>query len=216
MLTLEIELLTGLYRAALPDGSGAEWPPHPERVFSALAQAWGDGGCDSVERTALDWLEKQAAPCIEADDDDGWSERSAPMVFVPPNDARGTDIAVLPDRRPRQARSFRAAVPSNPFVRLHWTEAVPSAQGRAALDALALRVASLGHSSSLVRFAFTDGQQVDPVRQWQPASDGRRLLRVPHEGRLARLVRWHQEAERPGLGASARYPAPSEPMQPQL
>jgi CRISPR-associated protein Csb2 len=59
MLVLEIELLTGVYRAALPDGSGAEWPPHPERVFSALAQAWGDGGCDARERAALQWLERQ-------------------------------------------------------------------------------------------------------------------------------------------------------------
>ncbi len=61
MLTLEIELLTGVYRAALPDGSSAEWPPHPERVFSALVQAWADGGCDSQERAALEWIEKQPA-----------------------------------------------------------------------------------------------------------------------------------------------------------
>jgi CRISPR-associated protein Csb2 len=44
MLALKIELLTGVYRASLPDNSRSEWPPHPERVFSALVQAWGDGG----------------------------------------------------------------------------------------------------------------------------------------------------------------------------
>jgi CRISPR-associated protein Csb2 len=210
MLTLEIELLTGLYRAGLPDGRGAEWPPHPERIFSALAQAWGDGGCDPAERGALEWLEKQDAPSIEADSDDEWAERSAPTVFVPPNDARGFDIGVLPDRRPRQARSFRAAVPTDRFVRLYWTEAVPSGQSRAALDDLALRVASLGHSSSLVRFAFVDNQQANPERGWQPGPNGPRLLRVPHEGRLARLVRWHTAEERPGLGASARYSSPTD------
>ncbi|MCC6779311.1 MAG: type I-U CRISPR-associated protein Cas5/Cas6 [Hyphomicrobiales bacterium] len=210
MVTLEIELLTGLYRAALPDGSGAEWPPHPERVFSALAQAWGDGGCDAVERDALEWLEKQAAPCIEADDDNQWAERTAPVVFVPPNDARGGEIVVLPDRRPRQARSFRAAVPADRFVRMCWTEAMPSPSARAALGTLALRVASLGHSSSLVRLAFTESQLVDLDRRWQPASNGRRLLRIPHEGRLGRLARWHAEEERPGLGTSARYCSPGE------
>ena len=40
MLTLELELLTGVYRAALPDGSAAEWPPHPERV-SRLSRRLG-------------------------------------------------------------------------------------------------------------------------------------------------------------------------------
>ena len=52
MLALEIELLTGAYRASLVDGSAAEWPPHPERVFSALAQSWGDGGCDAKDTGA--------------------------------------------------------------------------------------------------------------------------------------------------------------------
>jgi CRISPR-associated protein Csb2 len=80
MLTIEIELLTGVYRAALPDGVSAEWPPHPERLFSALAQAWGDGGCDRDERAALEWLERQGAPWIEADNEDDCAERNAPTA----------------------------------------------------------------------------------------------------------------------------------------
>jgi len=108
MLALEIELLTGVYRAALPDNSSAEWPPHPERVFSALVQAWGDGGGDARERASLEWLEGFPAPWIEADDASDCSPRSAPTVFVPPNDSHGDEITVLPDRRERQARNFRA------------------------------------------------------------------------------------------------------------
>jgi CRISPR-associated protein Csb2 len=123
MLTLEIELLTGVYRAALHDGSGAEWPPHPERVFSALAQAWGDGGCDSQEGAALKWLERQGAPWIKADHREEWAERNAPTVFVPPNDDRGNEISVLPERRRRQARVFRAAVPATAIVRMGWDRA---------------------------------------------------------------------------------------------
>jgi CRISPR-associated protein Csb2 len=210
VIVLEIELLTGVYRAALPDNSGAEWPPHPERVFSALAQAWGDGGSNPAERAALEWLEAQKAPSIEADGEGEWYQRSAPTVFVPPNDARGADIAVLPDRRPRQARSFRAAVPFDPLIRMLWTDTVPTPQDRTALDTLALRVASLGHSSSLVRFAFKDETPVNPQRVWQPALDGRFSLRVPHQGRLARLERWLRAQERPGLGVNARYRAPGE------
>jgi CRISPR-associated protein Csb2 len=80
MLTLELELLSGVYRAALPDGSSVEWPPHPERIFSALAQAWGDGGCDPGERRALAWLEQQTPPMIDADPSDQVSIRDSPIV----------------------------------------------------------------------------------------------------------------------------------------
>ena len=83
MLALEIELLTGVYRAALPDRSGAEWPPHPERAFSALAQAWGDGGADPAERAALEWLERLPPPSVEAEEVEADQKRSAVTVFVP-------------------------------------------------------------------------------------------------------------------------------------
>jgi CRISPR-associated protein Csb2 len=215
MLTIEIELLTGVYRAGLPDGSGAEWPPHPERLFSAFAQAWGDGGCDSEECAALEWLERQGAPWIEADNDEEWAERTAPTVFVPPNDDRGNEITVLPERRRRQARVFRAAVPANTVVRFGWPQASPSKQERAALDAMARRVASLGHSSSLVRVALVEGKTGSEQRLWLPSAEGNFSLRVPHEGRLAQLAEWHQEHERPHGGATARYRAPRNRDQPE-
>jgi CRISPR-associated protein Csb2 len=215
MLTIEIELLTGVYRAGLPDGSGAEWPPHPERLFSAFAQAWGDGGCDGEERAALEWLERQGAPWIEADNDEEWAERTAPTVFVPPNDDRGNEISVLPERRRRQARVFRAAVPTNTIVRFGWPQASPSKQERAAIDVLARRVASLGHSSSLVRIALVEREAGSEQRLWLPSAEGSFSLRVPHEGRLARLAEWHQGHERPHGGATTRYTAPRNIDQPE-
>jgi CRISPR-associated protein Csb2 len=204
MLALEMDLLTGVYRAALPDGSAAEWPPHPERVFSALAQAWGDGGCDPEERAALEWLESLEPPWIEADDAE---ERSAPIVFVPPNDARGSEIAVLPDRRPRQARRFRVAVPVTTTVKMIWPTASPDARRKALLDALVKRVASVGHSASLVRLALASDAAADETRLWRPAADGI-PLRVPHRGRLRRLEEWLAEGERPLSGATAHYRRP--------
>lgn len=208
MLTIEIELLTGVYRAGLPDGSGAEWPPHPDRLFSALAQAWGDNGCDDEERAALEWLERQGAPWIEADNNEDWAERDAPTVFVPPNDDRGNEISVLPERRRRQARVFRAAVPATAIIRFGWPQTSPSSQIREALNKLVGRVASLGHSASLVRIALVEMQPETQQRLWQPSVDGSYSLRVPHEGRLGRLVEWHQDHQRPRAGATARYRAP--------
>jgi len=212
MLTIEVELLTGVYRAGLPDGSGAEWPPHPERLFSALVQAWGDGGSASEERAALEWLERQGAPWIEAAEE--WSERTAPIIFVPPNDDRGNEITILPDRRRRQARVFRAAVPVTTTVKFGWSQSSPSEQERAALGALARRVASLGHSSSLVRVALVEGGPSEQSR-WLPSANGSLSLRVPHAGRLSRLEEWHKEHERPAAGAAARYSAPRNRDEPE-
>jgi CRISPR-associated protein Csb2 len=209
MLALEIEFLTGAYRAALPDGSAAEWPPHPERVLSALTQAWGDGGERPEERDALKWLEALAPPEIEAEVLPDEAQRDAPTVYVPPNDVRGDEIAALPERRQRQARTFRAVLPRSPVVRLRWpTDASPEVRG--ALDALALRVASLGHSSSLVRFAFGDGGG-GPAQVWAAGDAGDRPLRVPHQGRLQDLLGWYQSGRRPRTGKTMWYRGPAGP-----
>lgn len=215
MLALEIELLTGVYRATLPDGSAAEWPPHPERVFSALAQSWGDGGCDPKERAALEWLERLPAPLIEADSLEDCNERSSPTVFVPPNDARGGEIAVLPERRPRQARNFKVQVPANPLVRLVWPETHGQTDHRAVLETLARRVASLGHSASLVRFTFAKEVASENTKLWRPDDRGSAALRTMHQGRLRNLETWLARDERPKVGMSARYRRPLLPVQPE-
>ncbi|MGO9056437.1 MAG: type I-U CRISPR-associated protein Csb2 [Candidatus Binataceae bacterium] len=214
MLVLEIELLTGVYRASLPDDSRAEWPPHPQRVFSALVQAWSDGGGDPDERAALEWLEALPAPCIDADRRRDCRERSAPVVYVPPNDSRGNDVAVLPDRRSRQARNFRVAVPANSTVNLIWEKAPDQARYQTALDGLARRVASLGHSASLVRFAFHETQSYSR-EVWRADDDGNVAVRVLHEGRLRHLEDWLLQDERPQTGVTLRYLEPLPAQTPE-
>jgi CRISPR-associated protein Csb2 len=225
MLTLEIELLTGVYRASLPDGSRAEWPPHPERVFSALVQAWGDGGRRDDEKATLEWFEALSPPILYADDVPTTSMRDAWTVYVPPNDLRGDELGVMPERRPRQARFFRAVVPdverrledeaSPAHVHLAWNVDVTPGQLEA-LEALAHRVASLGHSASLVRFRFrhepgkTFDETFDAKRRWRPDPRGPVALRMPYQGRLADLERWFSEAggkkiERPQSPSTLRY-----------
>ncbi|HEU4583755.1 MAG TPA: type I-U CRISPR-associated protein Csb2 [Polyangiaceae bacterium] len=218
MLTLEIELLTGVYRASQVDQSAAEWPPHPERVFSALVQAWGDGGQLPGERAALEWLEAlEDPPSIEASEVN--RERTAPVVYVPPNDARSTDISILPAQRKRQARHFRAVVPLAPLassdgtlahVRFRWSQPVPELHRRH-LRALAHRVSSVGHSSSLVRLQFREEVIVnDPERMYVPHEAGPTALRVAYAGRLRHLEFWYSIEEgklrkRPKVRATARY-----------
>ncbi|HET8540540.1 MAG TPA: type I-U CRISPR-associated protein Csb2 [Anaeromyxobacter sp.] len=88
MLVLEIELLTGRYVAKeYDDHATAEWPPHPARVFSALAAVHYedpvDGDDARWEREALDWLAEQPAPSVYASDA---ARRSVLDAFVPTND----------------------------------------------------------------------------------------------------------------------------------
>jgi CRISPR-associated protein Csb2 len=88
MLVLEIELLTGRYVAKeCDDHAVAEWPPHPARVFSALAAVHHEDPVDKdntrQERQALDWLAGQPAPSLYASE---VARRSVSDVFVPTND----------------------------------------------------------------------------------------------------------------------------------
>ena len=92
-LVLEIEHLLGVAYAADDQGGGTpDWPPQPDRVFSALVASWGARGEREAERHALEWLEWQ--PCPEITATNGFS-RTAPIVFVPPNDAEGGGSGTL-------------------------------------------------------------------------------------------------------------------------
>jgi CRISPR-associated protein Csb2 len=85
MLALEVTLLTGRYVATAADDRGrAEWPPHPARLFSALAAAHFEAESPAPGAlAALGWLEQQGAPHVTAPEA---SEREVVTVFVPVND----------------------------------------------------------------------------------------------------------------------------------
>lgn len=194
-LVLEIDHLMGVSFAARgPESPLPDWPPQPDRVFSALVAAWGARGERSDERAALEWLEKQPAPRIAAS---SFEERPAPISFVPPNDAstgRSGDRTVMPALRRRQPRRFPAALPHDPLVALAW-EAEPEAGVLGALDALARDVAYLGHSASLTRCRFLTGDAPEATQQ---------ARRRVYEGRLEELERAFRRGERPAAGGYVR------------
>src|SRR5215469_8589771 len=85
-LVLEIEFLSGISFAAIgPDSDIPDWPPQPDRIFSALVATWGTRGEDEREHQALAWLEQQAVPRLLAAE--AYQRTGAP-IFVPPNDPR--------------------------------------------------------------------------------------------------------------------------------
>lgn len=116
-LVLEIEHLTGVAFAATgPDSDRPDWPPQPDRVFSALVASWAARGQRAAETGALEWLEQQPAPRIVASRD---IPRTAPVRFVPPNDAKGSAPAVVPTLRSRQPRRGGSASRGRPLVDTH-------------------------------------------------------------------------------------------------
>ena len=186
-LVLEIEFLTGVCRAARePASDEPDWPPQPDRVFSALVSAWAARGEHREERAALEWLEEQAPPAVHAG---GHAARTAPEVFVPPNDlkfseAAKTYIKVMPDRRPRQPRRFPVTRPEDPVMAMVWATE-PEPVHFKALNAVARDIGYIGHSASLVRCRFLR----DSVEaQSHSATRARRRV---YPGRLAELERVH-------------------------
>ena len=212
-LVLEVEFLTGVCRAAREPGDDApDWPPQPDRVFSALVSAWASRGERPEERAALEWLEAQPPPSVHASDH---TSRTSPDVFVPPNDPRASRTAktymkVMPDGRPRQPRRFPVARPDDPLMALVWP-AQPEPVLFDALNAITRCVGYLGHSASLVRCRFLS--VVSPAYR----HPDRRARRRVYPGRLRELEEAHRAnpvrpAIRPGAPVFAALPPDSAPL----
>ena len=208
-LVLEIEFLAGVCRAThSPASDRPDWPPQPDRVFSALVSAWAARGERSGEREALEWLEAQHVPAIHAG---GYTARTAPAVFVPPNDHRASKTAetylkVMPMTRPRQPRRFPVAHLEDPVMAMVWGFG-PEPKVLAALDRLARDVGYLGHSASLVRCRFLSSATPELKH---PSALAQRQV---YPGRLQELIRAHRRnpvrpVVLPGATVPPEPPAP--------
>jgi len=157
-LTIGWEYLTGYCVATDPaNRERAEWPPHPGRVFMALAAAWFETGEDADEGNALRWLENLGDPEVTLPAHDWVFHREVVTVFVPVNDSAGPSSAILQSApsitRSKQARTFPAVWVEDAPCFLHWPNATATDVDahRSALDQLCGKVTRIGHSSSLVR-----------------------------------------------------------------
>ncbi len=177
-----------------------EWPPHPDRVFMALAAAWFETGQCAVEGEALRWLEQLPPPGIYASDKE---DRLVVTSYVPVNDTsvaalnrvagvcrdssatlgkfKDAGLAMLPEFRSRQPRSFPIAIPHEPVVHLVWDMDYPAAF-RVPLQSLCRKVTSIGHSASLVQMWLCDEPPLPNLVPRKGAAHKR--MRVFGPGRL--------------------------------
>jgi len=199
-----------------------EWPPHPDRLFCALVQAWGDLGESERGRIALSWLEQlheESPPLIRC----GVTLTStvAPR-FVPVNDRWNPIIRDSKRRkscapmiagtligRDRKARRIPTATLSEDSVVFWWPDANPGPDRQASLVELARAVASLGHPSCLVFVeVLNEVGSLEPT--WVPREDGEVILRIPTPGRVNALSKAYRSnpRRRPPVGDWVTYGSP--------
>jgi CRISPR-associated protein Csb2 len=226
MLAIKVEYLTGVCMATRhddPSRSTPEWPPHPDRLYSALVAAAAEptsGNGSHVPETACDalrWLAQQGAPRLAVSEA---RRRSAPDVHVPTNPhedevwqkpKKGKPRApqqsfdlrtLLPVRRKKAVLPIPAVVPDEPVAYFIWPKAEPAGLQQALHD-ICSRVTCLGRSRSLVRVSLVD----DPP----PATHvldaiGEVQLRVPGPDRLGYLIeKYKRDGGHPAPCPTQRY-----------
>ena len=178
MIALGVRYLTKYAVATNLARQRPEWPPHPGRVFMAMAAAHFEAESDPEERTALEWLEAVSAPAMRASDA---YDRTSVRAYVPVNDGHGGIV-----NRTRQDRTFPRTRPHDDCVYLIWEED-PAPNIRVALESLCSKVTRVGHSSSAVQmWVVPEGREPEP--DWLPGAQLQDVrLRVPSAGTLRSL-----------------------------
>ena len=179
MLAIEVEYLTGRAVATNRQARNEpEWPPHPQRLFSALVAAMHECEFGDDARHALIWLESQQPPDLAVSKA---AARVRPETYVPINDSnaqivlnrRKRTLKFMPAIDPafaigrdRKERHFPTVKPDDPVVQFIWTDIDKGElkRHRAALAALCEAVPYLGHSSSLVRVDLVDSHREATLR----------------------------------------------------
>jgi len=160
-LTISWEYLTGYAVATDPsDRERVEWPPHPGRVFMALAAAWFESERHDDEVDALRWLETIGDPELHMPPVEADQLRTPVTVYVPVNDKvdpKATTLQSAPTMpRSRQPRTFPRIWVGSESCAMHWPLVEGVDRHREALARLCRRVTRIGHSSSLVSMWVAD------------------------------------------------------------
>lgn len=200
--SLVIEYLTGYAVATDPaNRDQAEWPPHPARVFMALAAAHFETDPSNVsQREALEWLAKLDPPDMTFPEH---KPRKVVTVYVPVNDmevpkqktidgwnpvvqkhrdAIKAAMTILPSHRTnKQPRTFpRVHVGGEP-LRLAWRfKSDGDSRHFDALESICRQVTRIGHSSSLVWVRLDRHTSVEPTLQVDASGLGIKL-RTPFD-----------------------------------
>lgn len=212
MFTIGVEFLMGRAIISRWDNrEEPEWPPHPDRVFMALAAAWGESGENDGQRAALEWLESLGPPMIDVSLQASY--RTPYTSYVPVNDdespmgKKGPHVAMgsMPIGRNRQPRHFPTAVPESPRFFLSWEGEIPESL-RDSMDRLCSMATYFGHSSTPVRIWVDDRAPTPTLIPDNHRASHR--LRVTTPQRLNYLKSRHAAGLRPQSSVWQGYAEP--------
>lgn len=201
MFALGIRYLNGWVAATqVTNRDQVEWPPHPRRVFMAMAAAYFQEGDSEEERKALEWLESLDAPEVFASD---CKERPTVTSYVPVNprleDEKKNKKRPPPPlqsapgiTRTRQPRTFARAWLEDENVFLVWLDNNVAPEIAESIAKICGRVTRIGHSSSFVQVRVVEQpeweNQSAKLQKWIPNdAQAERQFRVLGEGTLAYL-----------------------------
>jgi CRISPR-associated protein Csb2 len=215
-LAFQVRLRHGRYDAGGLDPGRPEWPPHPARVFCALAAS----AQSSQDWDALRWLERSGSPQVWADASASTGRGSS---FVVTNQAEAGGGSQFWPGRTNGLRSRAWATPAVGEFAIVWPHADAEDDVLARLQRMARTVPYVGRSTSQAEVtASRQPPQERPLwRRWAPSRIGVAQaveLRVPYPGYVDALRDTYQTGGRAWeVARSVSYallieqPAPKEP-----
>lgn len=181
-LSIMVRLRGGSYDAGGQRPSESEWPPHPARVFCALAaSAESDADWD-----ALRWLERKAPPHVWADPLDR-VQRSRTRAYVVQNAVEKDGGNLNWPGRTNGLRTRASVVPQSDAFAIVWPAADPPPDVLNRLNLLAWKVPYIGRSTGRAQVSAISMLPADlpGAVVYQPAEFGGGRawdLRVPYAG----------------------------------
>lgn len=209
ILAIDVTYLMGVAVATdRQNRQQAEWPPHPDRLFSALVCACEECDMSDQAKASLRWLEQRAPPALRYSSKDDFHRRDVHSNYVPINDAQASaklpkklkreHLAVLPSERPRKERFFPTVVPREPKVSFLYEVDADDQAAIEQLRKIAVNVTYLGHSTSPVmvevRVDETEGCKSVTAIPADQSERGELQVRVPYPGRYDALEAAYQRS----------------------
>jgi CRISPR-associated protein Csb2 len=194
--SISVRLRHGRYEASGGRPGVAEWPPHPARVFCAIAAS----AESNADWAALRWLESQAPPHVQADHADVVRKGRLAGYVVENTIKFGGGNLTWPGRN-NGLRSRSFAVPATPSFAIVWPDANPPPPLLKRLRCMAENVPYVGRSTSLAMVSVSnDVPAIGSHVSYRPTNLGYTgaiwELRIPYPGYTDQLQDAYREGRR--------------------
>jgi len=182
-LSIMVRLQAGRYDAGGERPSRSEWPPHPARVFCALAAS----ADTQADWDALRWLEQQPPPQVWADPAHRVGHRQARAYVVQNAVEKDGGGSLAWPGRTNGLRERASAIPASDSFAIVWPQAAAPPEVLGRLGLLAWKVPYVGRSTSTAQASVLSTLPADLPETviYEPAEfgAGRTIdLRVPYAG----------------------------------